>query len=175
MPIARRVLETLAQSGLAFCSIISDGAAAVVREECGLEPGQLAGIGGVSYSDHDLASPLASGSRRTAGMAIVPCSANTVGKLAGGLGDTLITRAAQVHLKERRPLIVVPRETPLSAIMLRQLTSLAELGVVVLPASPAYYTHPKSVQDQTDFLAGRILDHLGVEHQLYQGWKAGAP
>jgi 4-hydroxy-3-polyprenylbenzoate decarboxylase len=107
-------------------------------------------------------------------MAVVPCSANTAAKIALGLGDTLLTRAAAVHLKERRPLLVVPRETPLSTVYLRHLTTLSELGVVVLMASPAYYLRPKSVDEMTDYLAGKVLDHLGVPHKLYRGWKAGS-
>jgi 4-hydroxy-3-polyprenylbenzoate decarboxylase len=127
------------------------------------------------YADTDLSAPIASGSVPTRGMAVVPCSGNTVAKVALGLSDTLLTRAAAVHLKERRPLVLVPRETPLSTPLLRHLTSLSELGVVILVASPAYYLQPKSVEQITDYLAGKVLDHLGIAHRLYRGWKADAP
>ena len=123
------------------------------------------------YSDSDLAAPIASGSRATRGMAVVPCSSNTLAKIGVGIADTLLTRVAHVHLKERRRLVLVPRETPLSAIDLAHMTRLAELGVVILPASPPFYLHPKGVGDLVDFLAGKTLDHLGVPHQLYHGWR----
>jgi 4-hydroxy-3-polyprenylbenzoate decarboxylase len=174
-PIALRTLEALAAARVAVALVVSDGAAPVLQEECHRTVASLRDLATDVYSDHDLTSPIASGSRRTRGMAIVPCSSNTLAKVALGLSDTLLTRAAQVHLKERRTLVVVPRETPLSVLSLRHMTTLAELGVVVLPASAAYYTHPASVQEMTDFLAGRLLDHLGVPHQLYRGWRAEAP
>jgi len=153
--------------------VVSDGARAVLREECDLDEDALRPWVTHAYSDRDLAAPIASGSYPTAGMVVVPCSSNTTAKIALGLGDTLLTRAAAVHLKERRRLVVVPRETPLSTTLLRHLTTLSELGAVVLVASPAYYLHPKSVEETTDYLAGKVLDHLGVAHQLYRGWKVG--
>ncbi len=174
-PIALRVLDGLRAAEVPVALIVSDGAVAVLREECGVGPESLAERATHVYSDHDLGAPIASGSRPTRGMAIVPCSANTVAKVALGLGDTLLTRAAHVHLKERRPLVIVPRETPLPTILLRHLTSLSELGVVVLDAAPPYYLHPRSVDDLTSYLAGKVLDHLGVPHRLYRGWKEDAP
>ncbi|HEY6238256.1 MAG TPA: UbiX family flavin prenyltransferase [Thermoplasmata archaeon] len=174
-PIAVRALRALHEGGVPVALIVSQGAVPVLKEECGIAPGALAQYAREVYSDGDFTSPIASGSRKTRAMAIVPCSSNTLAKVAVGISDTLITRAAQVHLKEHRPLVVVPRETPLSAIALRHMTTLAELGVVVLPASGAYYTHPKSVDDITDFLAGRLLDHLGVAHHLHRGWREGGP
>ncbi len=173
-PIALRVLDALRDARVPVALVVSDGAVAVLREECGLAPEALADRAQVVYSDHDLAAPIASGSRATRGMAIVPCSANTVARVALGLGDTLLTRAAHVHLKERRRLVIVPRETPLPTILLRHLTTLSELGAVVLDAAPPYYLHPRSVDDQTSYLAGKVLDHLGVSHQLYRGWKSEA-
>jgi 4-hydroxy-3-polyprenylbenzoate decarboxylase len=169
-----RVLDALQHAGVPVALVVSDGARAVLREECGIDPATLAVKASRAYDDHDLAAPIASGSVPTRGMAIVPASMNTVAKVALGISDSLLLRAAQVHLKERRPLVVVPRETPISAVHLRHLASLAELGVVVLPASPPYYTHPGSVQDQTDYLAGKVLDQFGVEHTLYRGWKGGS-
>ncbi|MCI4368920.1 MAG: UbiX family flavin prenyltransferase [Thermoplasmata archaeon] len=172
-PIARRVLEGLHSAGEEVVLIVSSGGAAVLKEECGVGVDALEKLASRTYSDRDLASPIASGSRPTRAMAIVPCSANSAAKVALGLSDTLITRAAQVTLKERRRLVVVPRETPVPTTLLRHLTTLSELGVVVLFASPAFYTHPKSVEEMVDFLAGRVLDHLGVPHRLYKGWKEG--
>lgn len=171
-PIAVRVLEALRDAKAPVALVVSDGARAVLKEECGVEPAALERFAGAVYSDHDLGAPIASGSRRTRGMVVVPCSANTAAKLALGLADTLLTRAAHVHLKEHRPLVVVPRESPLPTVLLRHLTTLSELGVVVLDAAPPYYLHPKTVDDQTAYLAGKVLDHFGVAHRLYRGWKA---
>jgi len=174
-PIAVRVLRALSEAHRPVALVVSDGARTVLREECGLDPEALAAWATHRYSDDDLAAPIASGSVPTAGMAVVPCSTNTVAKIALGLSDTLLTRAAAVHLKERRRLIVVPRETPLGTVGLRHLATLSELGVIVLLASPPYYLRPKSVDEMTDYLAGKVLDHLGVPHQLYHGWRSVRP
>jgi len=171
-PIAIRVLRTLHESHVPVSLVVSDAAKTVLREECGVDPESLRAFADRTYDDSDIAAPIASGSVPTRGMVVVPCSSNTAAKLALGLGDTLLTRAAAVHLKEQRRLIVVPRETPLSTTLLRHLTNLSEQGVIVLVASPAYYLRPKSVEEMTDYLAGKVLDHLGVTHQLYRGWKA---
>jgi len=172
-PIALRVLRALKEARVPVALVVSEGARGVLREECGLELDALRPLVSQLYADDEFSAPIASGSRRTRGMVVVPCSSNTVAKIALGLGDSLLTRVAHVHLKERRPLIVVPRETPLPTPMLRHLTTLSELGVVVLVASPAYYLHPTSIEDVTDYLAGKVLDHLGVPHRLYRGWKEG--
>ena len=174
-PIAVKALEALQAARVEVALVVSDGARAVLREECGLEPSALDRYATTVYADDDLGAPIASGSRPTRGMAVVPCSANTVARIALGLGDTLIARAAHVHLKERRPLVIVPRESPLPTLLLRHLTTLSELGVVILDAAPPYYLHPKTVDDQTAYLAGKVLDHLGVPHRLYRGWRAEAP
>jgi flavin prenyltransferase len=174
-PIAVRVLKALAEAHRPVALVVSAGARAVLREECGLEVDALRGLARDVYDDAELGAPIASGSRRTAGMVVVPCSTHTAAKIALGLGDSLLTRAAHVHLKEHRRLVVVPRETPLPTILLRHLTTLSELGVVVLVAAPAYYLHPASIDDVTDYLAGKVLDHLDVPHHLYRGWKEGEP
>ena len=171
-PIAVRVLRALREADLPVALVVSDGAVAVLFEECGMRPADLAPLARSVYSDHDLAAPIASGSNPTRAMAIVPCSGNTVAKVALGLSDTLLTRCAQVHLKERRPLVVVPRETPMSTTLLRHLTSLSQDGAIVLPVAPPYYLHPRSVDDLTDYVAGKVLDHLAVPHHLYRGWRA---
>ena len=171
-PIAVRVLRSLREAGVPVSLVVSSGAKAVLKEECGMDAEALRPLVTHVYDEQDLGAPIASGSHRTRAMVVVPCSANTAAKIALGLGDSLLTRAAQVHLKERRPLIVVPRETPLPTVLLRHLVTLSEYGAVVLIASPAYYVHPKSIDDVTDYLAGKVLDHLGVPHALYRGWRA---
>ncbi len=172
-PIAVRVVRAVAAAGRTFDLVVSEGGRAVLKEEAGIGPEELGRGARHIYGDRDLAAPIASGSVRTGGMAIVPCSMNQLARLATGLADTLIGRAAHVHLKEHRPLVLVPRETPLDAISLAHMTRLAELGVVMLLAAPPYYLKPRSVDDQTDYLAGKVLDHLGVPHELYRPWGGG--
>ncbi len=113
---------------------------------------------------------IASGSFLTAGMAVVPCSMGTVAAIAHGTSQNLIHRAADVHLKERRKLVLVPRESPLGIIQLRNLTAVAEAGAMILPAMPAFYTLPKSVSDMVDFIVARVLDQLEVPHTLLKRW-----
>jgi flavin prenyltransferase len=174
-PIALRALRALREAGAPVALVVSEGARAVLKEESGVDADGLAEFATRIYSDRDLGAPIASGSTPTRGMVVAPCSSNTAAKIALGLADTLLTRAAHVHLKERRRLVVVPRETPLPTTLLRHLTSLSESGAVVLDAAPPYYLHPKTVDDQTAYLAGKILDQFGVAHHLYVGWKADAP
>jgi 4-hydroxy-3-polyprenylbenzoate decarboxylase len=118
----------------------------------------------------EYSAPMASGSAVSAGMAICPCSMSTAGRLAAGAGDTLLTRAADVCLKERRPLIVVPREAPLATHHLENLARLSRLGAVVLPAAPGFYHQPQTIDDLIDFIVQRICDHLGVEVALTPRW-----
>jgi 4-hydroxy-3-polyprenylbenzoate decarboxylase len=151
---------------------VSVGGRRVLQEEADVDVASLGPLCDRVYADDDLAAPIASGSQPSRGIVVVPCSANTVARLALGLTDTLICRAVHVHLKERRPVVIVPRETPLPTLMLRHLTTLSELGVVVLIASPAYYLKPRTMDETTDFLVGKILDHLGIAHDLYRPWRS---
>ncbi len=123
-----------------------------------------------TYEETDFAAPLASGSFPCAGMVIVPCTMGTLGAIAAGLSQNLIHRAADVCLKERRPLILVPRETPLNRIHLANMLKAAEAGATFLPAMPGFYHKPGCVQDLIDFVVARILDQLGVEHNLAGPW-----
>jgi len=120
---------------------------------------------------NDLFDPIASGSRKVDAMVVIPCSMGFVGSIAAGLGANLPERGADVMLKERRPLVVVPRETPLSLIHLRNLTAIAEAGAIVVPAMPAFYQKPESLDDQVNFVVGKVLDVLGIEHSLYRRWR----
>ena len=124
----------------------------------------------VVHSNRNLGASIASGSYACAGMAIVPCSMKTLAGVAHGLSRSLIERAADVMLKERRPLVIVPRETPMSLPQLRNLVASAEAGATVLPAMPAFYQGPRTLDDLADFMAGKILDALGVPHALYPPW-----
>ncbi len=186
-PYGVRLLEVLLRQGRTVHLTISPAAAEVFERELSrrvhLDHFELQDLlgeksadlpGRVEYHSHcDFQAGIASGSFLTAGMVICPCSMGTVAAIAGGLSQNLIHRAADVHLKERRPLILVPRETPLNVIQLRNLTICARAGAVVLPAMPAFYTRPQTLQDQIDFIVGRICDQLGVEHQLMRRWGSG--
>jgi len=127
--------------------------------------------GKIVYHHHgDFMAGIASGSFLTAGMVICPCSMGTLASIAGGHSENLIQRAADVHLKERRKLILVPRETPLSTIQLGNMLKLSEAGATIMPAMPGFYHGPRSIQDLVDFVVGRICDHLGIAHKLFHRW-----
>jgi 4-hydroxy-3-polyprenylbenzoate decarboxylase len=121
----------------------------------------------------DVGANIASGSFRTQGMIIIPCSMSTVAKLAAGLSSDLLERAADVQLKEGRKLVIVPRETPFSLIHLRNLTSLAEAGACIVPAIPAWYHHPQTIEDLVDFVIARALDRLDIDCVPIQRWQGG--
>lgn len=173
MPYALDLLETL--QGLAEVHLVlSQGAKRVLWEEMGLSPKDLYPLASRVYKDQDLGAPIASGSFRTQGMVVVPCSATTLSKIALGLADTLLTRAAYVHLKERRPLILVPREAPLPLPTLRAMVQATEAGALILPASPGFYHRPKEIRDLLGFITQRILDHLGLSAERAPRWGEGA-
>jgi 4-hydroxy-3-polyprenylbenzoate decarboxylase len=125
------------------------------------------------FHHQDFMAPMASGSFLTGGMVICPCSGSTLSAVASGAGNNLIHRAAEVHLKERRKLILVPRETPLSLPHIDNMRRATEAGAVILPASPGWYHGPKNVSDLVDFVVARICDQLGVEHTLSKRWGHG--
>jgi 4-hydroxy-3-polyprenylbenzoate decarboxylase len=133
-------------------------------------PGVAAGSVNL-HSNRDLGATIASGSHGCSGMAIVPCSMKTLAAVAHGLSRNLIERAADVMLKERRPLIIVPRETPMSLPQLRNMVLCAEAGALVMPAMPAFYQMPQTLDHLADFMAGKILSALGFRHELYPAWK----
>jgi len=136
----------------------------------GAAPGQLQVFGRDEWM-----APVASGSNAPQAMVICPCSMGTLSAVATGASNNLIERAADVMLKERRPLILVPRETPFSAIHLEHMLNLSRLGVTILPAAPGFYHRPQSVADLVDFIVARLLDHLGVEHALVRRWGGEPP
>lgn len=122
-------------------------------------------------ADSDLFDAVASGSSAVDGVIVIPASMGFVGSVAAGLGSDLAERAADVALKERRPLVLVPRETPLNLIHLRNLTALAEAGAIIVPAMPAFYQRPETLDDMVNFVVGKALDVLGIEHQLFPRWR----
>ena len=184
LPYGFRLLECLLASGAQVALVYSVAAQVVARQECDVtlpaQPREAARLlreryGAradrlVVYGRDDWLAPMASGSNPGDGMAICPCTMGALGAIAGGLADNLIERAADVMLKERRPLVLVPRETPLSAVHLENMLKLARAGAVILPPAPGFYTHPQSVGDLVDFVVARVLDHLGVRHALVPRW-----
>jgi len=182
-PYGVRLLEVLLRAGRTVHLVISPAGAQVIEQELDrrvdLNHFQLTDLlgpqaelsGQVHYHDYrNFFAGIASGSFLTAGMIICPCSGGTVAAIAHGLAQNLIHRAADVHLKEKRKLVIVPREAPLSVVQLRNLTLCAEVGAVVLPASPGFYMKPRSLEDAIDFIVGRVCDQLGVEHDLFKRW-----
>ena len=166
--IGLRLLEVLtAEKHL----IISEDAKQLIEIETDLTGEEAEANADVVHKNSDMSSSIASGSFKYDAMIIVPCSMSTLSKIATGISDNLITRAASVCLKEHRPLVIVPRETPLSAIHLKNMTDLAQLGVFILPACPAFYPKPEKIEDMVDFIVGRILDVLGIENSLYDRWE----
>jgi flavin prenyltransferase len=186
MPYGLRLLDQVVAAGCRVHLLYSPAAQVVAKQECGLtlptqpreavrffaersgaRDGQIA-----AYARDDWMAPIASGSNPAAAMAICPCSMGTLAAIAHGLADNLIERAADVMLKERRPLVLVPRETPLSLIHLDNMRALAQAGAVILPPAPGFYTHPRSIEDLVDFVVARILDQLHVPHHLLPRWGA---
>jgi 4-hydroxy-3-polyprenylbenzoate decarboxylase len=181
---AVRTLAELLTRGVQVELVVSDYGRRLLRDELGDEASierltqymsarYGSGVGNGAFtvlSNRDLGATIASGSHASGGMVIVPCSMKTLAGVANGLSRNLIERAADVMLKERRPLVIVPRETPMSLPALRNMVLCAEAGAIMLPAMPAFYQLPRTLDDLADFMAGKILGALGFEHQLYPAW-----
>jgi 4-hydroxy-3-polyprenylbenzoate decarboxylase len=182
---ATRTLAALLERSCHIELIVSDYGRRLLRDELGDSAAidKLAEFLAATYGDtvragtwalhsnKDLGAKIASGSQNSSAMVIVPCSMKTLAGVAHGLSRNLIERAADVMLKERRPLIIVPRETPMSLPQLRNMVLCAEAGVLVMPAMPAFYQMPKTLDHLADFMTGKILTALGFEHDLYPSWK----
>lgn len=180
-PYAVRLLQALVAAWRPVSLIVSEHGFRLLQTETTLKSvddlRRHIGAGGWDavvrvYDDRDRGAAPASGSARSAGMVICPCSMGTISAIAAGSSRSLVERAADVTLKERRPLIVVPRETPYSAIHLENMLTITRAGAVVLPASPGFYHRPTSVDDLVNFVVARVLDHLDVEHDLVPRWGA---
>jgi 4-hydroxy-3-polyprenylbenzoate decarboxylase len=167
----KRLLEVLREKRVETHLIVSKAAEKVAEHELKQTKKDLEKLATQVYYVDDLNAPFMSGSFRTDGMVIVPCTMKTLAGIASGYADNLILRAADVTIKEHRKLAVVPRETPLSAIHLRNMLTLAELGAYVVPAMPAYYHNPQKIDDLVDFVVGKILDCFSIEHKLFKRWK----
>ncbi len=184
MPYGMRLLECLLKNGVRVQLLYSQAAQIVTKQEMDFvlpsrpqdaekalaeRMGEFSGELRV-YGRDDWYAPMASGSNPGDAMVVCPCTMATLGKIACGIGDDLIARAADVMLKEKRPLVLVPRETPFSSIHLENMLRLSHAGAVILPPSPGFYHHPQSVQDIVDFVVARILDHVGVPNALLPRW-----
>ena len=186
---ATRTVAALLERRVHVELIVSDYGRRLLRDELGeaasierLMPfltdkyGPAVGAGEVTiHSNRDLGATIASGSHGCSGMAIVPCSMKTLAAVAHGLSRSLVERAADVMLKEQRRLVIVPRETPMSLPQLKNMVLCAEAGAMILPAMPAFYQQPKTLDDLADFMAGKILSALGFEHELYPPWTGQVP
>ncbi|HPU79002.1 flavin prenyltransferase UbiX [Accumulibacter sp.] len=189
MPYGVRLLECLLAAGCRVQLLYSQVAQIVARQEIGLELPARASEARASlqqryatlpgtlevYGREEWFAPLASGSNPPDAMVVCPCSMGTLAAIAQGLASRLIERAADVVLKEGRKLVLVPRETPLSAIHLENMLRLSRAGAVILPPNPGFYHHPRHVEDLVDFVVARILDQLQVSHTLLQRWGEAAP
>lgn len=164
------LLEQLKLLGIETHLILSPWAAKTIALETRWTPEQVMALASYSYAATDLASPVASGSFIHQGMVIAPCSMKTLASIACGYSDNLIARAADVTIKERRPLILMTRETPLNAIHLENMLKLARLGVVIMPPVPSFYQHPETIEDLVLQTTGRVLDLLGIENNLVKRW-----
>jgi flavin prenyltransferase len=178
-PYAVRLLEQLVAADRQVWLIVTSHGLRLLRTEMDIDSvdalRQRVGVDAwrrlvTVYDDADRGAAPASGSARNAGMVICPCSMGTLSAVSIGASRSLVERAADVMLKERRPLVLVPRETPLSAIHLQNMLRLSRAGAVILPAAPGFYNRPQTVQELVDFIVARVLDQLGVEHGLVRRW-----
>ena len=181
-PYGLRLLEALAGASVPVWLMVSAHGWRLLGEECGIatEVALKRRLGGAwkeveLFADGDRGARPASGSARTRGMVICPCSMATLAGIAQGNSRSLIERSADVALKERRPLVLVPRETPLSLVHLRNMATVTEVGAIVLPAAPGFYHRPQSVAELVDFVVQRICDHLGVDLTLVPRWTGKVP
>jgi len=184
MTYGLRLLECLLAADIGVWLAYTSAAQIVAKQECDLvlpaQPREAARLLGSRFGardgrlsvfgNDDWNAPAASGSNPADAMAICPCTMGALAAIAGGLADNLIERAADVMLKERRPLVLVPRETPLSAIHLENMLKLARAGAAIVPPIPGFYGHPESIADLVDFVVARVLDQLGVPHRLGPRW-----
>lgn len=166
-----RLLEALRGKGCVTHLIITDSARKIMQIETDSLPGEVEKLADHVYAPKDFSAPVASGSHLFDALVVIPCSMGTLSGIACGSSDTLITRCADVCLKEKRRLILVPRETPLSLIQLRNMVAASEAGALILPACPAFYSRPQSLAGLVDVLVGRVLDLLGLENDLYHRWE----
>jgi len=163
----KRLLEVLHHYNVNTRLVVSNAGEITLKHECGMSKEELAEATGAKLEDEkNIGGKSASGSAKIDAVIVCPCSGTTLGKMAAGISDNLVTRSAIVALKERRKLILVPREAPYATVYLENMTKLSSWGSIIIPASPGFYNHPESIDDLVDFIIARILDHLDIEHQV---------
>ena len=167
----KRLLEELRIKKIETHLVISEAAKKIINYELGTSVKNLEKLASKVHEIDDWSSPIVSGSFTTEGMVIIPCSMKTLAGIANGFSENVILRAADVTLKEKRKLILVPRETPLNSIHLRNMLDLAKQGTYILSAMPAFYHKPKNVEGLIDFVVGKVLDQLGIKNSLYKRWE----
>ena len=167
-----RLLQVL--QGSVVHLVLTDSARKIIEVETNFSPEDVEDLADHVYDEDDFTAPIASGSYRFDAMVIIPCSMKTLAGVASGMSDNLIGRSAEICLKDRRRLVIVPRETPLSLIQLKNMVSVTQAGAMILPACPAFYSRPQNLEDLIDVLVGRVLDSIGVENNLYPRWKGNA-
>ena len=168
---AVRLIDVLRELGIEVHAVITDSGQRVLDYECGVTMEELSRCVDVLYPNVDVGAAIASGSFRMDAMVVLPCSMKTAGAIAHGVTDDLLTRAADVTLKEGRRLLLVPRETPMHEIHLENLLRLARAGAVVMPAAPGFYHRPETLDDLINMMVGKILDRLGIEAELFTRWR----
>lgn len=166
-----KFLEVLKNLGLETHLILSNTGKKIITIEGHLSVSEVEKLASYVYHEDDIGSALASGSFIVDSMVVVPCSMGTLSAIAHGFENNLIKRAAGCALKQGKKLVIVPRETPLSIIQLKNMLKVAKAGAIILPAMPAFYPQPKTIKDLEDFICGKILDVLGIDHQLYKRWE----
>jgi len=165
-----KLLEELKKNGCETYVVMSENARKIMAHETGTHEHDVKGYATAMYDEHDMESPLASGSFTYDALVIVPCSLKTLACVANGLAMNLVARAALCCFKEGRKLILVPRETPLDVISLENMVKAARAGAVILPAMPAFYHKPETIDDMVGYVVGKILEQLGIPHSLYEKW-----
>ena len=171
IPYGVRLLEVLKMYNIETGLIISDPAKNVIEYESNLNIIEIKNLATKVYSPNDLTSEINSGSHPFESLVIVPCSMKTLSSIANGYSHNSISRVADVALKEGRKTIIVPRETPLRTVHLENMTKLSKEGAIILPAMPAFYNNPETIDDNLDFIVGKILDLLNIKNDLYQRWQ----
>lgn len=167
----KRLTEVLAEMGKTVRLVVTDSGRLTLQHECNTTPEDLAKQTNAVLEDaRNVGAKSASGSAKIDAVVICPCSGTTIGKLAAGISDNLVTRSAVVAMKERRKLIIVPREAPYATVHLENMAKLSAWDTIIIPASPGFYNHPKSIDDLVDFIVARILDQLGFEHTIGRRW-----
>lgn len=167
---ALAILKALKDLGIETHLVVSNMGEYVVNHECGIDLDELKNMADFYYENYNLSAPIASGSFKTDGMIVVPCSMKTLASIACGFSDSLLTRASDVCIKDKRKLVIMPRETPLSSIHLENMLKLSNLGVIIMPPTPGFYNNPQDLSDIVTSIVGRCIDQFDIDHDLLKRW-----